>query len=379
MSIPPFFTVQQIADRVGGEVAGDASRPITGVEQIEQARPGHLTFIGSQRYARLWPASRASAALVSLGMKDEVPSREETAIILVKNADLAMAKVLEMFTPPLPVGGMGEGDGGQETEDSENIQSPRTPVRGSAQTFIHPTAIIDPTARIGAGVRIGAHCIIGPRVTLGDRTILYPQVTILDDSTLGSDCLLWPGIVIRERCTLGHRCIIHPNVTIGSDGFGYRPGDDGKSLVKVPQIGAVEIGSDVEIGAGSCIDRGKFSATIIGDGCKIDNLVQIGHNCRLGRCVIVAGQAGIAGSTTIGDGAMIGGRAGIADHVHIAAGGIVGAAAGVMRDVEVNQRVMGIPAKDSRTFFKEQAALSKLPEMLKQMRKNDPNRETPPV
>lgn len=352
MSIPLTYTVQQIADRVGGEITGDASQPITGVEQIEQAKPGDLTFIGSEKYAKLWPTSRASAALVSIKMKDEVASRDGATLIFVKSADLAMAKVLDMFTPPLPTGGM--------------AQQPQS---------IHPTAIIDPTARIGSGVRIGAHCIIGPRVSLGDRTILYPQVTILDDSTLGSDCLLWPGIVIRERCTLGDRCIIHPNVNIGSDGFGYRPSDDGKSLVKVPQIGTVEIGSDVEIGAGSCVDRGKFSATIIGDGCKLDNMVQIAHNCVLGKNVIVAGQAGIAGSTTVGDGAMIGGRAGIADHVRIAAGGIVGAAAGVMRDIEPGERVMGIPAKDGRTFFREQAALAKLPDLIKEWRKNNPTRE----
>jgi len=363
MSKKLIFTVQQIADRVGGEIVGDPQQALAGVQQIEAATSEHLTFIGNEKYARLWPTSRAAAALVSLKMKEEVLPREAATLIFVKNADLAMATVLGMFAPPLPVGGMTAALASDDANDS------------ATATFIHPTAVVDPTARLGSGVRIGAHCVIGPSVTIGERTVIYPNVTVLDETIIGKDGLIWPGVVIRERTTIGDRCIIHSSVNIGSDGFGYRPSEDGKGLTKIPQIGTVIIGHDVEIGAGSCIDRGKFAATILGDGCKLDNMVQIAHNCILGKCVIVAGQAGVAGSTTLEDGVIIGGRAGVGDHIHIAAGGVVMAASGVMRDVEANQRVSGIPARDSKQFFREQAALGKLPDLIKKQRRDEANRE----
>ena len=352
----PIFTTQQIAQAVAGELAGSGEIIITGLDQIESAKPGDLTFIGSDKYGKLWPQSKASAALVTRKFAAAVPPREGTALILVNNADLAMATILELFAPEKPVGGMGVPS---HVNDS------------AAPPVIHPTAIIDPSVKIGPGCIIGAYCIIGPHVVIGSRTVLYPHVTILDHCAIGDDCVLWPGTVIRERCTLGHRCILHANVNIGADGFGYRPAAGGKGYTKIPQIGTVEIGSDVEMGAGCCVDRGKFAATVIGDGCKFDNMVQIAHNCQIGKHVIIAGQAGVAGSTTVGDNAIIGGRAGLADHITIAPGGVVMAAAAVMRDVEPGQRVVGIPAKDSRQFFREQAALGRLPELMKEMRKMD--------
>ena len=156
-------------------------------------------------------------------------------------------------------------------------------------TNIHPTAIVDETAIIGNGSRIGAGSYIGPKVVLGENVTIYPNVTILDECTIGKNTIIWSGAVIRERCHLGNNCIIHPNATIGADGFGFRPCPE-RGLVKIPQIGNVILGNGVEIGANSCVDRGKFSSTILGDGCKIDNLVQIGHNSKLGRFCIMAGQ-----------------------------------------------------------------------------------------
>lgn len=352
----PIFTTQQIAQAVGGDLAGSGEIIISGLDQIENAKPGDLTFIGSDKYGKLWPQSKASAALVTRKFAAAVPPREGAALILVNNADLAMATILELFTPPAPTGGM---------------IAPTTTPHGTVVPSIHPTAIIDPSAHLGVGCIIGAYCIIGPHVVIDARTVLYPHVTVLDHCTIGEDCVIWPGTVIRERCTMGHRCILHANVNIGADGFGYRPAADGKGYTKIPQIGTVEIGDDVEMGAGCCVDRGKFAATVIGDGCKFDNMVQIAHNCQIGKHVIIAGQAGVAGSSTVGDGAIIGGRAGISDHVHIAGGGVVMAASGVMRDVEPGQRVLGIPARDSRQYFREQAALAKLPELLKELRKKD--------
>jgi UDP-3-O-[3-hydroxymyristoyl] glucosamine N-acyltransferase len=190
--------------------------------------------------------------------------------------------------------------------------------------------------------------------------VVYPNVTILDDTTIGEYTTLWSGTVIRERTIIGSHCIFHINVSIGADGFGYRPSSDGSHLVKIIHIGNVVIGNAVEIGANSCVDRGKFSSTILGDGCKIDNLVQIGHNSVLGRSCIMAGSSGLAGSVTLGDGVIIGGSASIKDHVTIHSGAKVGAGSGVIADVEAGKTVLGYPACDSREKMKQWVALRKL-------------------
>lgn len=195
---------------------------------------------------------------------------------------------------------------------------------------------------------------------LGESVILYPNVTIMDKTTIGKGTIVWSGTVIRDRCEIGTYCIFHTNVSIGADGFGYRRSDDGRGLVKIPQIGNVVIGNAVEIGANSCVDRGKFSSTIIGDGCKIDNLVQIAHNCVMGRSCIMAGHSGLAGSVTLGDGVIIGGSTSIKDHVTIHSGAVVGAGSGVMGDVAAGKTVLGYPATDARDMLKQWVAKRKL-------------------
>ena len=225
---------------------------------------------------------------------------------------------------------------------------------------IHPTAVVDTTAKLGNNCKIGANTYVGKNVVLGDGVILYPNVTILDDSTIGNGTIMWSGTVVRERSEIGAGCIFHTNVSIGADGFGYRPSDDGRGLVKIPQIGNVIIGNGVEIGANSCVDRGKFSSTIVGDGCKIDNLVQIAHNCVMGRSCIMAGHSGLAGSVTLGDGVIIGGSASIKDHTTIEAGAVVGAGSGVMNNVAAGKTVLGYPAQDSREMLKQWVAMKKL-------------------
>ena len=257
---------------------------------------------------------------------------ENRVLIKVKNADLTMAKLLESFTPTTP----------------------------HFETEIHPSAIIDKTAKIGKGSRVGAGSYIGKDVVLGENVTIYPNVTILDETTIGDYTVVWSGTVIRERSVIGSHCIFHNNVSIGADGFGYRPSDDGRGLVKIPHIGNVVIGNGVEIGANSCVDRGKFSSTILGDGCKIDNLVQIAHNCVLGRSCIMAGSSGLAGSVTLGDGVIIGGSASIKDHTTIHSGATVGAGSGVMNDVAAGKTVLGYPAVDSREMLKQWVALRKL-------------------
>jgi UDP-3-O-[3-hydroxymyristoyl] glucosamine N-acyltransferase len=331
------LTAGEIAYRVGGELIGSAERPVTGVERLDAAGPSEITFIRDPKHAPGWAPSRAGVALIGPGVQVEAGDR---AVIRVPDADLALALVLELFAPPV--------------------------VRPAAG--IHPSAVVEPTAIIEAGAAIGALCYVGGRVRVGARTVLHPHVTLLDSASVGADSELYPGVVIGQRCEVGERAILHPNVVIGGDGFGYRPAPDGRGLVKIPQIGVVKIGNGVEIGAGTCVDRAKFSATLIGDGTKIDNLCQIGHNCVIGRMVVIAGNAGLAGSVTVGDGAMIGGCAIIRDHIHIGDGARVAGAAAVMQDVPDGETVSGYPARDHREALREYAALRKLPELVKLMR-----------
>jgi UDP-3-O-[3-hydroxymyristoyl] glucosamine N-acyltransferase len=278
----------------------------------------------------MWVDSNATLAIANDTL--DIEPGDNRVIIKVKNADLAMAKLLEVFTPEAPY----------------------------FETDIHPSANIDASATVGEGSRVGAGCYVGKDVVIGKGVVLYPNVTILDETTIGDQTTVWSGTVIRERSVIGSHCIFHSNVSIGADGFGYRPSDDGRGLIKIPHIGNVVIGNGVEIGANSCVDRGKFSSTILGDGCKIDNLVQIAHNCVLGRSCIMAGSSGLAGSVTLGDGVMIGGSASIKDHTTIHSGATVGAGSGVMNDVPAGKTVLGYPATDSREMLKQWVALRKL-------------------
>ncbi|WP_225036404.1 UDP-3-O-(3-hydroxymyristoyl)glucosamine N-acyltransferase [Winogradskyella sp. SM1960] len=324
------FSIEDINAIINGEVFGETTNEITGLEQIQKANKHQATFIGSRKFAGLWKDSKASLAIVNENI--DIEPGDNRVFIKVKNADLAMAKLLETFTPKAP----------------------------HFETDIHPSATIDPSAKIGSGSRVGAGSYIGKDVVLGDHVTIYPNVTILDETTIGDHTTIWSGTIIRERSVIGSHCIFHNNVSIGADGFGYRPSDDGRGLVKIPHIGNVVIGNAVEIGANSCVDRGKFSSTILGDGCKIDNLVQIAHNCVLGRSCIMAGSSGLAGSVTLGDGVVIGGSASIKDHTTIHSGATVGAGSGVMNDVEAGKTVLGYPAVDSREMLKQWVALRKL-------------------
>jgi len=324
------FAINEINGILKGALEGNTSLQIIGPEQLEKAGNNHITFIGNQKYARLWETSKACAAIVDEKLKIE--PGDGRAFIRVKNADLAMAKLLELFDPGPP----------------------------QFDVDIHPTAVIHDSAMVGKGCKIGAGCYVGRDVVLGDGVILYPNVTILDETKIGQGTVVWSGTVIRERTEIGKFCIFHTNVSIGADGFGYRPSDDGRGLVKIPQIGNVVIGNAVEIGANSCVDRGKFSSTIVGDGCKIDNLVQIAHNCVLGRFCIMAGSSGLAGSVTLGDGVIIGGSASIKDHVTIHSGAVVGGGSGVMNDVPAGKTVLGYPAGDARETLKQWVAIRKL-------------------
>ena len=323
------YTLEQINEVLKGEIVGTTSQLITAPEQLERASTSEISFIGHKKYERLWTTSTACVAVVNEDISIE--PGENRAFIKVKNADLAMSQVLELFAPPTP----------------------------QFAVEIHPSATVDASATIGTGTRIGAGSYIGPNVVLGENVTIYPNVTILDECTIGKNTVIWPGSVVRERCHLGTDCIVHPNATIGADGFGFRPCPE-RGLVKIPQIGNVVIGNWVEIGANTCVDRGKFSSTVLGDGCKIDNLVQIGHNSILGKFCIMAGNSGLAGSVTLGNGVIIGGSASIKDHTTIGDGAIVGAGSGVTADIPAGKMMLGYPAVEARDALKQWAILKRL-------------------
>jgi UDP-3-O-[3-hydroxymyristoyl] glucosamine N-acyltransferase len=323
------YSILEINDILKGDIFGETNQNITAPEQLDLASHSEISFIGSKKYEKYWENSKACVAVVNEDISI-VPGKNR-AFIKVKNADLAMSQILTLFAPPTPL----------------------------FHINIHPTAVIDQTATLDHGVKVGSGCYIGPKVQIGENVIIYPNVTILDECTIGKNTILWSGTVIRERCHIGNNCIVHPNATIGADGFGFRA-DPENGLVKIPQIGNVIIGNNVEIGANSCVDRGKFSSTVLGDGCKIDNLVQIGHNSKLGKFCIMAGNSGLAGSVTLGDGVVIGGSASIKDHVSIGDGAIVGAGSGVAGDVAAGKIVLGYPAVEAREAMKQWAILKRL-------------------
>ena len=324
------YSISEINSFLNGELIGNTNQKIEGPEELQKASNSHITFIGSEKYTKLWSDSDACAALVKDDIKIE--PGDNRAFVKVKNVDLAMAEILALFNPRPPV----------------------------FDTDIHPTAVIHETAKIGKGSKIGANCYVGKDVELGSEVILYPNVCVFDETIIGDKTIVWSGTIIRERCIIGSHCIFHTNVSIGADGFGYRPSEDGRGLVKIPQIGNVIIGHFVEIGANSCVDRAKFSSTIIGDGCKIDNLVQIAHNSVLGRSCIMAGHSGLAGSVTLGDGVIIGGSASIKDHVTLHSGVTVGAGSGVMNDVPAGKTVLGYPAQEAKAMLKQWVAQRQL-------------------
>ncbi|HMI06414.1 MAG TPA: UDP-3-O-(3-hydroxymyristoyl)glucosamine N-acyltransferase [Flavobacterium sp.] len=323
------FTLEEINNVLKGEIVGNTTCSITAPEQLEMANESEISFIGNKKYEKFWENSNACAAVVNSDIAIE-PGKNR-AFIKVKNADLAMSQLLDMFAGAAPV----------------------------FDTDIHETAVIHTSATIGEGTRIGAGCYIGPNVKIAENVTIYPNVTILDETTIGKNTTIWSGAVVRERCHIGSYCILHPNSTIGADGFGFRPCPE-RGLVKIPQIGNVILGNGVEIGANSCVDRGKFSSTILGDGCKIDNLVQIGHNSKLGKFCIMAGNSGLAGSVTLGNGVIIGGSASIKDHTTIGDGSIIGAGSGVAADVPAGKTMLGYPAVEAREALKQWAVLKRL-------------------
>ncbi|HOV72630.1 MAG TPA: UDP-3-O-(3-hydroxymyristoyl)glucosamine N-acyltransferase [Candidatus Hydrogenedentes bacterium] len=327
-------SVGEIAELVGGEVWGDREAEIVGLNGIEQAQPGELTFLNNTRYARFLEATGATAILAP----PEVVLPGKT-FIHVKNPYIAFVMVLNAWSEPL---------------------KPCLP------EGVHPTAII------GKGVTLGDHAAIGPYVVVGDDCVigsgvmLYQGVSIGAGCTIGEGSVLYPNVVVRERVSIGARCIIHAGAVIGSDGFGFAP--LGGTWFKIPQVGTVIIGDDVEIGSNTAIDRATFGRTVIGRGTKIDNLVQVGHNVQIGEHCVVSGMTGIAGSAIIGNHVTIAAQVGIADHVEVGEGATLGARAAVGQSVKPGAIMSGHPLMEHRDDLRVLTALRRLPDMPRRMR-----------
>jgi UDP-3-O-[3-hydroxymyristoyl] glucosamine N-acyltransferase len=327
-------TIRQLAELVHGRVVGNPDLHITTAQPLGEARDGCITFAEHAKYAPQLHACAAAAAVVP-------ESWQADGMTLIQVADPLGAFVTIMRH----LHGRAE-----------------APPQG-----IDPRSHVDPGAEIGPAPSIHPFAVVGAGTIIGARCRIHAGVSIGRDCRLGDDVTIYPNAVIYEGTLIGNRVIIHAGAVLGADGFGYRF-HDGKH-VKVPQLGLVEIGDDVEIGACTTIDRGTFQATRIGDGTKIDNLVQIAHNCQIGRHNMLVSQMGIAGSSTTGDYVVIAGQAGIRDHIHIGAGAVIGAKAGVAHDVGDGERMLGAPATPEREQKRILLSLEKLPEMRRDLRK----------
>ncbi|HEY6170412.1 MAG TPA: UDP-3-O-(3-hydroxymyristoyl)glucosamine N-acyltransferase [Verrucomicrobiae bacterium] len=326
------FTAAEIAKQLGGEVRGDCSVAITGFAPANAAKAGDLTFAENEEYFAAAEKSAASAILVSGEFKSA-----SKVLISVPNARVAFAKVLPLFFPE-PVFAAG----------------------------IHPSAVIDLSAKIDPTAHIGPHCVVGEGVRIGARCVLRGGNHVGANCHLGDDTQLFPNAVLYANTQVGCRVRIHAGAVIGSDGFGYVL--DGAAHRKVPQIGNVTIGDDVEIGANVAIDRGALGSTVIGKGTKIDNLVQIAHNVVIGENCIVVAQAGIAGSTKLGQYVTLAGQVGLAGHLKIGDKVVIAAQSGVMHDIPAGEKWFGYPAQPDRQFKRQTVALQQLPELIRRVK-----------
>lgn len=319
-----------IAKIVDGKVNGDASVMITGLSGIKEAKAGDLTFLANLKYFPLLEKTAASAVIVAPGVETgNIPA------LIVENPSLAFSKIAEDF-----------------------FQGQAPILKG-----IHPSAVIGQNVSIGKDVAIGAYTIIEDGVTLGDNTCIYGLSFIGHHTKIGQGCLIYPNVTIREKINVGQRVIIHSGTVIGCDGFGFA---NVKGVnVKIPQIGTVEIGDDVEIGANVTIDRARFDKTVIGEGTKIDNLVQIAHNVRIGKNCIIVSQAGISGSTILEDNVTVAGQAGLVGHITIGKNSIVAAKSGVSNSIPPDSVYWGFPAKPIDEAKKVNAAVQRLPHYVK--------------
>lgn len=327
------YTATEVARHLQGEVLGDQNTLLNGFAQADRARPGDLTFAENDKFFARAEQSAASAIIVSGAVTSATK-----VLIRVPNARIAFAKALALFFPEpvLPAG-------------------------------IHPSAVVAKSARVAASAHVGPNCVIGERAQVGLNVVLHAGNYIGDDAKIGPDTVLFPNVTLYPRTEIGQRVRLHSGVVIGADGFGYVL--DAGVHRKVPQVGYVIIGDDVELGANVTVDRGALGPTVIGKGTKVDNLVQIGHNVQIGEHCILIAQAGVAGSSKLGNYVIIAGQAGIAGHLQLGNKVTVGARSGVMHDIPDGQTWFGTPAQPDKQTKRQMIAIQHLPEMLRRVSK----------
>ncbi|MFH1374663.1 MAG: UDP-3-O-(3-hydroxymyristoyl)glucosamine N-acyltransferase [bacterium] len=328
------LSLGELAGRVGGEVEGNHAVVVVGAAPIETAGNGEITFLANDRYRKYLETTAATAVVL-----DRRTPCSRLPVLRHDNPYLAFAQIVDLLYP----------------------RKPQVP------PGVDGTAVVAEGAVVATGAAIGPLCHVREGAVIGTGSQLVSSVYVGRDTVIGRDCLIYPGVRIMDGCQLGDRVIIHSSTVIGSDGFGYAPSDDG--LYKIKQIGWVEIEDDVEIGSNTSIDRGALGPTRIGRGTKIDNLVQIAHNVDIGENSIIVSQVGISGSTRIGRGVMLGGQVGIVGHLDIGDGARVGAQSGVSKSVAADQTVFGSPARQIMTAKRIEAVLTRLPDLLKRIRK----------
>jgi UDP-3-O-[3-hydroxymyristoyl] glucosamine N-acyltransferase len=327
--------ISELAERTGARVEGLTEEiEITGAAGMDEAAPGHVTFLANPRYTPRVNTTRASAIYLSA----EAQTDRQIAILRVKDPYLAYTRALRIFNP-----------------------------EAELEPFVHPSAVIDPTARVAKRVAIGACVVIGRNAFIGDDVRIYPNVTIYDDVTIGRGSVIHSGVAIRERTVIGERVVIHNNSVIGCDGFGYAK-DEEKRWLKIPQAGRVVIEDDVEIGAATTIDRASVGESRIGRGSKLDNLVQIGHSCTVGEDTLLCAQVGLAGSSHIGNRVILAGQAGVAGHLTIGDDVVLTAKSATSHDIPAGKVISGIPAFDNKDWLRSTAAFRRLGEMQRTLR-----------
>ena len=329
--------MQELAERLGGELEGNGTAVVRVLASLADAEPGAVSFLANSKYAAAVATTRASAVIVD----SKWDGQSACPLIRVANADAACVEAAALFAAPGP-----------------------KPAPG-----VHPSAVLADDVKLGPDVCIGPHCVLEPGVRIGDATMVGAGSYVGYGTSIGCGCLLHPHVTVRERCVIGDRAIIHCGAVIGSDGFGYVKRPDGWQ--KIPQLGIVEIGDDVEIGANTTIDRARFGRTVIADGAKLDNLVQIAHNVHVGENTAIAALVGVSGSTEIGRDAQIGGQAGFAGHITVGDRSIVGAKAGVTKSVGDDEFVSGFPAAPHAKARRMHAATARLPQLREQVKKID--------
>ncbi len=333
------LTARQIAHHIQGKIVGDPDTAITGISGIKEAQDGDLTFIHNPKYVAAARDSKASVIIVGRDWQDEVPK----TLILCDSPSLAFSQACELLAAPARV---------------------KFPVG------VSPKAHVGAKAKLGKDVCLQPFAVVEDGAVIGDRAFIGAGTYVGHDTVVGADCFFHPNVSLRERCAVGDRVILHNGVVIGSDGYGYAT-VDGKHI-KIPQIGTVELHDDVEIGAGTTVDRGRFGKTVIGRGTKIDNLVQIGHNVVIGAHCLIVSQVGIAGSTEIGNHVVIAGQVGIVGHIKIGDRAVIKARSGVVGDVPPDAVLLGAPAlneKDAKRVMMQTVRLPELAQRVKDLEK----------